>query len=146
MQVNFQFEENDEEVWKRFKSFVMRNEGKIKGELGRYVAEALDAYMDSANKEKIKKFPAGNRNVSLRRAYNVWQELLNGAGFEVGDRVPEAVLERNIKKICGSSDPTIRKYKNLMDGFRLVSEVGNRRDGSKVYEIFDEPEWVEDIE
>lgn len=147
MYVNFQLEGEDEDTWKRFKAFVLRNEGKLRGELGHYVSRALNEYMNSSNQLKRKKILGKKRNVSFKRAYSVWNELISdGTDFDVGDSVPGPTVERFIKEICGTSHVTINKYKNLMTGFRLLYEKGTSRGGTTVYEIGDKPEWAEEIE
>jgi len=146
LEVNFQLEGRDEEVWKRFKSFVMRNEGKIKGVLGKHVARALEEYMESNPTSKKEKFGRKTSNVSLKRAYKVWSGIISDeTTFEIGDQVPEPVVERKIKRICGASGNTIRKYKNIMTTFDLLLEAEGSEGGDPVYEICPEPEWVEKI-
>lgn len=142
MQVNFQIPEEHEDTWEQFKSFVLRNEGKLRGELGKHVGQALNHYMDSMNHDKEKKVLTGKRNISLKRSYQIWCNL----DFEVDERFPEPVLERTIREVAGASHVTVKKYKGLMQQFNLITRIGPNKEGTVIYEKWPKPDWVEQLE
>jgi len=142
-------DEEEKEVWNRFKSLVLRNEGKLRGELGNYVAEALEEYMDSLEEVKKEKNSAliPKNSTSIKRMVGIYHEIPNGGP------VNKSAIETIIENHAGASDKTINKYRKLLLKHSLISpalggdlkDAGIGNPNERHYVKNEAPDWVSDL-
>lgn len=156
----------DDEVADNFRSFVKEHKGKIRGELGREVENALIEYMDNdrtarleADHERIEsKLDSVLAAVSdsdgththtattqprtvTEKAEVIAVKITENADGRV---FPVETVEREIKSVAGADDRTVSKYKRELKGTDAVFEHPNSDSGAWTSDKQEWVGWVED--
>jgi hypothetical protein len=150
-------------LWQEFRNDVQARKGGIRGHLKSEVENALTEYINASeggdtnerlariesdvetlltllheSEEKKKDSDVGNRVEDRLGSIKEYIEEQSGGSPVVGDKL----IESAIRDVAGSSEPTLRQYKELLerDGWYLP----HPSDDSRVF--VDEDNWVEAVQ
>lgn len=125
----------DAQVYARFREYVQDAHGKVRGELGRELENAMVEYMDNDRYDRIE----SNQEEMLERLDTLAGVVCEGDGThthkadaspttvtekadliasklreEGGDTVPGTAVDAAIREVAGGDDRTIRKYRKQL--------------------------------
>lgn len=151
----------DDDVADNFRSFVKEHKGKLRGELGREVENALIEYMDN---DRTARLEAGHERIESKLD-SVLAAVSDGGGTHThttptqpttvtekaeviaarikenadGRVFPVATVEREIKAVAGADDRTLAQYKRELKG--MDAAFAHPNSDSAVWTI-DKREWA----
>lgn len=150
-------------LWQEFRNDVQMRKGGIRGHLKTEVENALRAYLDASeggdNNDRLARIESDVETILATLEETEEKKKHSGVGKRVEDRldsikdyienqsggspvVGKKLVEAAIADVAGSSDPTMRQYKQLLDRDGWYYE--HPATDSRVF--VDEDRWVEAVQ